>query len=439
MDKDGLKLSPPNLELEDGIYVLLRASSDGTIATIPSEFEDSLLDDNDLAEIKACPWSLSGPQYPKRAGSRIQQRYCYPRGLGSYSTGKGGAMWTLIDRKGKENIDQRVLHVYHSSKRAGHSKKAASNKSKANTTAVATRQSKRKASLDIDNNATKKKSRVVSSVGSFPPQCPSLMQGELLKSPCQTQMSFDDQLVSNLDLTSNNLFDTTSSFPQNNNQIYNNFSFMPSDETSDRMMLMNNPGFNSAAGMNGGYYFGQYAFPPHAWAAAARSVPPSIPELTSSFDWQHQQQHQQQQGKASILSVDNFSKRLKDMEVSLTNDIEGSTSTDQVLKLHLLQNWAKGIAQRPLQPQQPELETKAGVVADEPKAVVNEEEVEMEASSDTMMSDTESKATGGSKQTEQDNKNNQTATTQMIVQEQTGTPQISPENGAAGALALSMI
>ena len=432
MDKDGLKLSPPNLELEDGIYVLLRASSDGTIATIPSEFEDSLLDDNDLAEIKACPWSLSGPQYPKRAGSRIQQRYCYPRGLGSYSTGKGGSMWTLIDRKGKENIDQRVLHVYHSSKRAGHSKKAASNKSKANTTAVATRQSKRKASLDIiDNNATKKKSRVVSSVGSFPPQCPSLMQGELLKSPCQTQMSFDDQLVSNLDLTSNNLFDTTSSFPQNNNQNYNNFSFMPSDETSDRMMLMNNPGFNSAAGMNGSYYFGQYAFPPHAWAAAARSVPPSIPELTSSFDWQHQQQ----QGKASILSVDNFSKRLKDMEVSLTNDIEGSTSTDQVLKLHLLQNWAKGIAQRPLQPQ-PELETKAGVVADEPKAVVNEEEMEMEASSDTMMSDTESKATGGSKQTEQDSKNNQTATTQMIVQEQTGTPQISPENGAAGVLAL---
>ena len=64
-------------------------------------------------------------------------------------------------RKGKENIDQRVLHVYHSSKRAGHSKKAASNKSKANTTAVATRQSKRKASIGIDNNATKKKSRVI--------------------------------------------------------------------------------------------------------------------------------------------------------------------------------------------------------------------------------------------------------------------------------------
>jgi len=48
--------------------------------------------------------------------------------------------------------------------------------------------------------------------------------------------------------------------------------------------------------------------------------------------------------------VDEFSKRLKDMEAQLTSDIEGSKSTDQVLKLHLLQQWAKGIAQRPLQP-----------------------------------------------------------------------------------------
>ena len=45
------------------------------------------------------------------------------------------------------------------------------------------------------------------------------------------------------------------------------------------------------------------------------------------------------------------------MEAQLTSDVEGSKSTDQVLKLHLLQQWAKGIAQKPLQPSKSKTET----------------------------------------------------------------------------------
>ena len=65
---------------------------------------------------ETCPWSLSGPQFPKPTA--IQQRYCYPKGDPAYSTRKGGALWTMYGVDGKEDLEFRLLHVYFSAKRA---------------------------------------------------------------------------------------------------------------------------------------------------------------------------------------------------------------------------------------------------------------------------------------------------------------------------------
>jgi hypothetical protein len=63
-----------------------------------------------------CPWSLSGPQFPQPTA--IQQRYCYPKGNAEYAGRKGGALWTMYGRDGKEDFQFRLLHVYFSAKRA---------------------------------------------------------------------------------------------------------------------------------------------------------------------------------------------------------------------------------------------------------------------------------------------------------------------------------
>lgn len=65
---------------------------------------------------KNCTWSLSGPQFPKPTA--IQQRYCYPQGNVEYASKKGGSMWTMYNREGKEDDEYRLLHVYYSIKRA---------------------------------------------------------------------------------------------------------------------------------------------------------------------------------------------------------------------------------------------------------------------------------------------------------------------------------
>ena len=46
--------------------------------------------------MKGCHWSLSGPQFPKP--TRIQQRYCYPKGDEEYSSQRGGALWTMVSK-----------------------------------------------------------------------------------------------------------------------------------------------------------------------------------------------------------------------------------------------------------------------------------------------------------------------------------------------------
>lgn len=111
------KLSPPSLDFDCGLYVLLRSPTDDpSDAVVPSALAGKVLPDDALARWAACGWSLSGPQQSKHR--QIQQRYCYPRGQGRGST-KGAAIWTQIDGDGNEDVDCRLLNVYFSGKRAG--------------------------------------------------------------------------------------------------------------------------------------------------------------------------------------------------------------------------------------------------------------------------------------------------------------------------------
>lgn len=116
----GLKLSPPSLEFEDGLYVLLRPqskkkSNDQPQPKAPAHLQH-LVEPVALIEDETCPWSLSGPQFPQPTA--IQQRYCYPKGRAAYASFKGGALWTMYDANGKEDLEFRLLHVYFSAKRA---------------------------------------------------------------------------------------------------------------------------------------------------------------------------------------------------------------------------------------------------------------------------------------------------------------------------------
>ena len=94
---DGLRLSPPSHQFDDGIYILLKPSKDDRVdhsieKYVPSNLKSLVC--MKYRDYKSCPWSLSGPQYPQP--NHFQQRYCYPRGDPGYSDQKGGALWTKV-------------------------------------------------------------------------------------------------------------------------------------------------------------------------------------------------------------------------------------------------------------------------------------------------------------------------------------------------------
>jgi hypothetical protein len=113
---------------QDGLYVLLRPEkkkkhgsaaealrairNDGG-SKVPDHLKHLVMQD---MPAETCPWSLSGPQFPQPTA--IQQRYCYPKGDPEYAGRKGGALWTMYGRDGKEDFQFRLLHVYFSAKRA---------------------------------------------------------------------------------------------------------------------------------------------------------------------------------------------------------------------------------------------------------------------------------------------------------------------------------
>jgi hypothetical protein len=106
----------------DGLYVLLKpqkkrknskSSATPDRSKIPDHLTHYAIPDDPP---ETCPWSLSGPQFPQPTA--IQQRYCYPKGNPEYSSRKGGALWTMYGCDGKEDLEFRLLHVYFSAKRA---------------------------------------------------------------------------------------------------------------------------------------------------------------------------------------------------------------------------------------------------------------------------------------------------------------------------------
>jgi hypothetical protein len=164
---------------------------------------------------------------------------------------------------------------------------------------------------------------------------PGLLRGDLLSSPCPSQLSIN--LDADLDFNSNNLFDTYAT------PVDQHFSFMPIRGTENHGIddiMSNNPAFNSAVAKHSpsSGYHGQNAHVTYPNVQGGRNV--------HGGDW----------GKPTSQATD-FLKKLTEVEDDLLADVHRSSTVEQNLKLQLLHNWAKVIAQRPLQPRkEPALE-----------------------------------------------------------------------------------
>ncbi len=296
---------------------------------------------------------------------------------------------------GHEDTNCRLLHVYYS-KRAGTDN---SFKSKG----VVPRQPKRK--VKPVGNGHRKRTKLAETGKEMKS---STFLGGMVPSPCLSHLSID--LGGHFDFDSDNFLGITGTPIINQmlgdngspiNQMYaakgsppinqmfgtkgtpnnqapgandapagnNAFSFVPVQEMHNtygvEKMILNDPAFNSAFAKSpgnlqqryvasSGRYYGPHFHarhpprPPHRGGHAffARDwvrAPPAIPQLPSSsekvcIDGEGRQQ----------LQIADFSKKLWDVENSLSTDIRNSSSADQVIKLQLLQSWAKGLSSRPL-------------------------------------------------------------------------------------------
>jgi hypothetical protein len=186
----------------DGIYVLLRP--DKSKPTKKKKKKSDLQEQYERPKIpphlahlkmetalsKNCTWSLSGPQFPKPTA--IQQRYCYPQGNDAYASKKGGSMWTMYNREGKEDDEYRLLHVYYSIKRANNMSSFSAN-SKASSISSKSKnkkQTKRKKATVGIGKGTKKQKRSISKSGRYsmlpgelPPSSPCKMKNQIFRQP----------------------------------------------------------------------------------------------------------------------------------------------------------------------------------------------------------------------------------------------------------------
>lgn len=281
---------------------------------------------------------------------------------------------------GEENTSCRILQVYRS-KRAGTDNSV---KSKG----VSSRKPKRKAK-SVSYETRKKTKRAASGKelngGKF--------QGSIFPSPCLSHLSinlggkidFDDDFLG-IKGTPINLMPgakkcTPIGPPMNqvlvaNNKLSGNnaFSFIPVEEVRSAYgienMMLNNPAFNSVVAKssanfqkhyvaNSGYNYGphfQARYKPHPpcggntscseWAKADPPIPqPPTSNQTARVDSKG----------TGLLKVVDFSQKLKDLEESLLTDIRNSDKANQMVKLQVLQSWAKGVVNKPLQPQTDQL------------------------------------------------------------------------------------
>ena len=292
-----------------------------------------------------------------------------------------------VDMDGNEDMSCRLLHVYQSKKRAGAD---ISVKSKG----VSSRPPKRKGK-SVDNGM-RKKNKLAGTSGNEMNRGAE-HYGGVFPSPCLSHLSIDlgsPYYDFDINLTPMNETLGAKCTPINNmfgakgtpiNHIFgaegtpaanNNFSFHPIQDVHSSShgienMMLNNPAFASAISSvakspannhqqhnaaSNGYYYGPFAHarylshPPHVGPAyyrdAVKAAPP-IPHLPTS---NQNALADGGEGKRVILTVTNFSQKLKEIEESLLTDVHSSNSADQVIKLQLLQNWSKAMASKPLQP-----------------------------------------------------------------------------------------
>lgn len=301
---------------------------------------------------------------------------------------------------GHEDTNCRLLHVYYS-KRAGTDNSV---KSKG----LVSRQSKRK--VKPVANGHRKRTKLAESGKEMKV---SAFQGGVVPSPCLSHLSID--LGGHFDFDSDNYLGISGTpiinqmFGGNSTPIYqmlgtkgspnnqvpsangtpagnNTFSFMPVQEKHNTYgvenMMLNNPSFNSAVAkspgnlqqrymVSSGNYYGPHfhaRYPPrsphqggHAYARDWVRAAPAIPQLPTSTE----KSCVDGVGRGQLLIAD-FSKKLRDLEDCLSTDIRKSSSADQVIKLQLLQSWAKEVSSKPLLSQTEP--TTAGVTVTESNA-----------------------------------------------------------------------
>ena len=232
---------------------------------------------------------------------------------------------TQIDN-GIEDISCRILHVYHSNKRS------------------------RLVAATANKNEGKRKHSSSAIVAKMERKSRSTAETVMRRGLLQEQLS---EMDSNINFTSSNLFDITVV------PVDNKFSFIPirGMQSHDEMMLNNDSFARADIAGNGlpSFDTGCYAMqlvqsnesaidpPPPPLALFDGKVPseyyPSYPPPPPTY-------------KVGMMtkSADLFM-RLKGMEEELLCEVRGPENTsEQLQKLELIQNWAKSIAVRPLQP-----------------------------------------------------------------------------------------
>jgi len=109
-------LSPPPIELLDGLYVLIRSDSKNSKSIVPRSLRDritSLEQHDDLAHVS---WQVGG----RRKNGRMVRRLCTPRktGCASSHSDKRCYLWTMTDtekRGAQEDFQIRLIQVFSSS------------------------------------------------------------------------------------------------------------------------------------------------------------------------------------------------------------------------------------------------------------------------------------------------------------------------------------
>lgn len=315
------KLSPPSFEFQPGIYVLLFPTSCTESATVPSALDDVVLSQRDLSAMPPSPWSISGPQ-----GSNFNTvtfRYVYPRGSQAYSSQMTGLLWTRQELAAPRCTHIRILHVFHSSKKA---------------------KAKREDSHNLrPKKKAKKSSKAVVNADDVN-LYPGLLSGEMVATPV-TLSGYETTIDLDM-IRPESLFDLDD----------DPFSFTGNDPKSVQPAPYH-PFYPPPPPDHAQTYSYGYGYPCPPSHNYEWSMMHPYPTSTNIDTYA---QHHPVVSRNNSLDTSEFSKRLDDLHLSLQSEILSSEcKTSQAHMLNCLQNWAKKVAKEPLQrPQEQMMEAK---------------------------------------------------------------------------------